>query len=235
AVQRMIAVVEHEKPTAAMVLGPIHLEAATAGADLADAIVEALGTRIQITAVDGDLETLSTAIAAAAPLGDLLAGDLVPIDERAADLRITRGTSDQTAAIRHRLLYSLTAFDTFFIYWGVADGSTIDLDVSVANAAAPMVRDAVTGSRQQPGHGGTDARGKRLHFTLPGSDHPLILDFNFGTTDTYTESSEVQKETLPRVEEVIFRYRQTQAAQDAALHNYVAHVRIEQHFHPSPA
>ena len=46
---------------------------------------------------------------------------------------------------------------------------------------------------------------------------------------------EVQTEALPRVEEIIFRHQQAQAAQDAALRNYIAHVRIEQHFHPSPA
>ena len=45
----------------------------------------------------------------------------------------------------------------------------------------------------------------------------------------------MQTETLPRVEEIIFRHQQAQAAQDAVLHNYIAHVRIEQHFHPSPA
>src|SRR5262249_8677426 len=46
---------------------------------------------------------------------------------------------------------------------------------------------------------------------------------------------EVQNEKLPMVEEIIFRHQQVQTAQDTALHNYVAHVRIEQHFHPSPA
>jgi len=45
----------------------------------------------------------------------------------------------------------------------------------------------------------------------------------------------VRTEALPRVEEIVFRHQQAQAAQDAVLRNYIAHVRIEQHFHPSPA
>ena len=61
-----------------------------------------------------------------------------------------------------------------------------------------------------------------------------MVDFNFGNASNGT-LVEVQKEALPRVEEIIFRYQQAQAAQDAAVQNYIAHVRIEQHFHPSPA
>jgi len=70
---------------------------------------------------------------------------------------------------------------------------------------------------------------------LPPTDRPLVVDFNFGAPNVYTQSSDVTTETLPRVEEIIFRYQQVQAAQDAVLENYVAHVRIEQHFHPTPA
>src|SRR5262249_43504362 len=66
-------------------------------------------------------------------------------------------------------------------------------------------------------------------------NHPLIVDFNFGAAETFAATAEAQKPALPRVEEIIFRHQQVQAAQDAALRNYIAHVRMEQHFHPSAA
>ena len=50
-----------------------------------------------------------------------------------------------------------------------------------------------------------------------------------------TESTDVRKNTLPSVAEIIARYQQAQAAQDGALARYTAHMRLEQHFHPSPA
>ena len=61
------------------------------------------------------------------------------------------------------------------------------------------------------------------------------MDFNFGNAAPYTTSVDVRQDALPRVEEIIARYQRVQAAQDAALQTYIAHVRIEQHFHPSPA
>src|SRR4029077_11794140 len=45
----------------------------------------------------------------------------------------------------------------------------------------------------------------------------------------------VRQPVLPEVGEIIARHQQAQAAQDAALVNYLAHLRIEQHFHPTPA
>src|SRR6185295_16413500 len=48
-------------------------------------------------------------------------------------------------------------------------------------------------------------------------------------------SAEVQKDTLPSVAEIIARHQQAQAVQDAATTRYIAHLRLEQHFHPAPA
>jgi hypothetical protein len=237
AVERMTALVERERPSAIVLLGPVDLPADVGAATsrLIDAQIQALGTRVQVIAYAGEPASLGAALAAAARLTDLIAGDLVTLDERAAELRVTQGASDITAATPHRLLYSLTGYDTFFIYWGVARGATIEVQISVANATAPTVRDPITGSTQKPARVDRDAQGKRLRLTLPASSHPLILDFNFGGADTYTQTSDVQNEALPRVEEIIFRYQQSQAAQDAAVRNFITHVRIEQHFHPSPA
>jgi hypothetical protein len=237
AVQRMAALVERQHPSAIMLVGAIHLPANVnvATSRLIDTEVRTLGTRIQVNVYTADAGPLKAALAAAARLTDLIAGDLVTLDERAADLRIIQGTSQATSAVAHRLLYSLTGFDTFFVYWGASNASTIDVEVSVANATALMVRDPITGKTEKPARVETDASGKHLHLTLPIADHPLVLDFNFGAPNAYAQRSEVETEGLPRVEEIIFRYQQAQAAQDGVLQNYITHVRIEQHFHPSPA
>jgi hypothetical protein len=235
--ERMVASLERDHPSAIVLLGPVTLPANpdAATARLVDAQIRALGTRIQVIVYTADSVTLKAAFGAAARLTDLIAGDLVTLDEQPAGLRITQAGSDVTAAVPHRLLYSLTRFDTFLVYWGVPNGSSIDVDISVANAVAPMVRDPITGSVQKPALMETSLQGKRLRLSLPVTDHPMIVDFNYGASDTYSQASEVQKEALPRVEEIIFQHQQVQAAQDAALQNYIARVRIEQHFHPSAA
>ena len=121
------------------------------------------------------------------------------------------------------------------MYWGAPNGTPLDVEITVANATTPMVRDPVTGTSQAPTRVQKGAQDNRVRIGLPVADHPLIVDFTFGNSSSYGTSVEVKKEALPRVEEIIFRHQQAQAAQDAVLQNYIAHVRIEQHFHPSPA
>ena len=238
-VARMAAVVDHDDPTAIIVLGPIQLDssAGATGTSIDDRICGALGTKAQVTVYSAGPASLDAALAAAAKLSDFLAGDLVALDEAAAGLRIAQGGSPVTSRVPHRLLYSLSGFATYLVYWGTGAGtSPIEVEVSVANATTPMVRDPSTGSAGPADcRHGSRGEGRRLRLTVPLADHPLIVDFNFGAPDTYTLTAEAQKPALPRVEEIIFRHQQAQAAQDAALQNYIAHVRIEQHFHPSPA
>ncbi len=236
AVQRMATMVEREKPSATLLLGPIRLPADTSAATsrLMEAELRSLGTRT-VTVFTGDAAALKAALTAAARLTDLIAGDLVTLDEKTTDLQILQGTSNVTSIVEHRLLYSLTGFETYLVYWGSPGGTPLDVEITLANATTPMVRDPVTGASQAPTHVQKGVLENRRRIGLPMADHPLIVDFNFGNGSSYATSVEVQKETLPRVEEIVFRHQQAQAAQDAVLQNYIAHVRIEQHFHPSPA
>ena len=132
-------------------------------------------------------------------------------------------------------MYSLTGFETFLVYWSAPDGAPLEIEITVANATTPMVRDPLTGTSQAPTRMQKGPQDNRLRLALPAADHPLIVDFNFGNSSSLGTTVDVRKEALPRVEEIIFRHQQAQAAQDAVLRNYIAHVRIEQHFHPSPA
>ena len=235
--QRMTDLIEREKPSAAVLYGPIRLPAdpAAATSRLMDAVLRTVGTNVRATAFAGAAPSLTAALAAAARMPDLVAGDLVVLDEKTSDLRLLRGAANVTPVVPHRLLYSLTGFDTFFVYWPAQDDAPLDVEITVANAKTPMVRDPITGASAPPSRMHSDPGSNRLRMALPPADHPLVVDFNFGNFGSYGTSVDVEKEALPRVEEIIFRHQQAQAAQDGVLQNYIAHVRIEQHFHPSPA
>lgn len=237
AVERMVALVGREKPSAAMLLGPIRLPAdpAAATSRSLDAVLWSLGTSVQVTAFAGDAAALGATLAAAARLADLITGDVVTLDERTTDLRILQGTSNVTSTVRHRLVYNLTSFESFLVYWSGPNEAPLEVEITVANMTTPMVRDPMTGATLAPARVQKGPQDNRMRMTLPVADHPLIVDFNFGNSSSLGASVDVRKEALPRIEEIIFRHQQAQAAQDAVLRNYIAHVRIEQHFHPSPA
>ena len=235
-VERMTTLAARDKPTATIVLGPLRLPAdpAAAASRSMDAVLRSLGTNIHVTTLAGDTPALEATFTAAARLNDLLTGDLVTLDERTSDLRLLQGASNVTPTITHRLVYSLTTFQTFLVYWSAPNHAPLDVEIAVANVTTPMVRDPVTGASPAPLRAQA-TQDNRLRMTLPVADHPLIVDFNFGNGSSLGASVDVRTEALPRVEEIIFRHQQAQAAQDAVLQNYIAHVRIEQHFHPSPA
>jgi hypothetical protein len=235
-VERVTAIVAREDETASVVLGPVQLSgtADTVSARFFDAEVQSLGTAVRITSYAGNVPAIRAALGVAARAADLLSGAVVTIDERAAGLRLSRGSTDLTSAIPHRLLFSTTRFATYLVYGGRQETMPLDVEVSVADATTPQVRDAVTGSVEKPLRAET-RQGTRISLTVPVARRPLILDFNAGATDRVVESAEVQKETLPSVAEIIARHQQAQAAQDGALTRYIAHMRLEQHFHPSAA
>ena len=196
--------------------------------------MRSLATAVRVTSYAGDPASIRSALTVAARGADLHGGALVTLDERAAGLRLSRGGTDVTASIPHRLLFSTSSFATFLIYGGAPDGAPLDVDVSVTEATTPQVRDPLTGAVTKPSR--VQMReGTRISLTVPVAAHPLVLDFNAGATDRITESTDVRKDTLPSVAEIVARYQQAQAAQDGALAHYIAHMRLEQHFHPSPA
>ena len=235
-VDRLTAIVERADQTSVVVLGPIVLPE---GADLAasrffEAQMRSLATAVRVTSYAGGPAGIRSALAVAARGADLHGGALVALDERATGLRLSRGGRDVTASLRHRLLFSTSSFATFLIYGGAPDDTPLDVDVSVAEATAPQVRDPLTGAVTKPS-AVKKGEGTRISLTVAIAAHPLVLDFNAGATDRVIESTDVRKETLPSVAEIVARYQQVQAAQDGALARYIAHMRLEQHFRPTPA
>jgi hypothetical protein len=73
---------------------------------------------------------------------------------------------------------------------------------------------------------GTSSSLPQTGHTTPGANEGAVLD---------TDRSEVTAERQLTVGEIIARHQQQQRAQDAAVQNYVAHARMEQHFRPTVA
>jgi len=234
-VGRLAAAIERADPASVVVLGPVGLPA---GSDAAarrffEAQMRSLGTAVRVTSYAAGPAGIRAALTVAARSADLHGGALVALDERAAALRLSRAGVDVTAAVPHRLLFNTSSFATFLIYGGLSDGTPLDVDVSVTAATAPQIRDPLTGAVSKPSR--VQIREGRVSLTVPAAAHPLVVDFNAGATDRATDTTDVRTNTLPSVAEIVARYQQAQAAQDGALATYVAHLRLEQHFHPTPA
>ncbi|MEP7310447.1 MAG: hypothetical protein ABJA98_33505 [Acidobacteriota bacterium] len=235
-VERMTQVVERQDPTAVVVLGPIALPDAAdaASSRFLDTQMQSLATAVRVISYTGSATSLGAVLTVAARGADLFGGNLVTVDERAAGLRLSRGGVDVTASTPHRLLFSTSTFATFLFYDSGRNPTPFDVVVSIRDATAPQVRDLLAGASIKPVRVQTP-EGAPISLTVPAAAHWLVLDFNGAAVDRFTESAEVKKDALPSVEEIIARHQRTQAAQDAALVHYTAHMRLAQHFHPSPS
>ncbi len=230
-IQGLAAVVGREDPTASMWLGPVTLpdQPAPATERLIETVLRGLGTKVDLTIVRAGPVPLRAALTAASRIGDLLAGDMVALD---APVRWFRGGTEITTSVPSRLLYSQASSNSYLVFGGVAAPAASEVEVDVS-MQSPAVRDPVSGTIERlplPPRAANTSR--RLAVGLAG--RPLVLDFNYGSS-TRSSSTEVRKPSLPDIGEVIARHQQAQAAQDAALVNYLAHLRIAQHFHPTAA
>lgn len=192
-----------------------------------------LGTRVTSMVFSAPPPAIQGAIAAASRYPDLFGGQLLALEttslrwfERNADITV-QGMSAQ-------LLYSASSGDTYLVYARAAGATaqTVELETDTS-MTTPAVLDPVTGS-VEPITAPARERNRPVRLTVRLSGHPLVLDFNYGQAP-YAMSVETRRPGLPPVEEVVAKHQQRQAAQDAAVRNYLAHLRIEMHFHLSPA
>ena len=138
--------------------------------------------------------------------------------------------SNVTSSIPHRL-FKLERVRYLLVYWGFPAANRWTSSYGCQWIDAHRTISQRNGGSADP----LRAREQIGFASVCGPTHPLIVDFNHGPGGSYGEVVEVQKDVALRVEEIVFRYQQAQAAQDAALQSYIAHARIEQHFHPSAA
>ena len=122
-VGRLTATIERVDDTSVVVLGPIAVagDADAAASRFFEAQMRSLATAVRVTSYTGDAASIRSALAVAARGADLHGGALVTLDERATGLRLSRGGTDVTATLPHRLLFSTSSFATFMIYGGAPD------------------------------------------------------------------------------------------------------------------
>jgi hypothetical protein len=198
-----------------------------------------LGSPSAVASYDARAEIVRAALTQAAPVQDLLGDDLTRIDDKTANLTITR---DDGKSVRAALLYDVSTFGTYLVY-AADDGASAKqparVTLTIATEAKPRVRDpfATTTARRMLDVTGftREKDAQRSTFTAPLSAHPLIVDFNDALGDVVTERNDVTARDMLSVGEIIARHQQAQAAQDAALEHYTASARMEQHFRPSIA
>jgi hypothetical protein len=232
AVERMSGIVEQQDPTSGVWLGPIVIggPAASAGRAIVESMLRSAGSRVSLTIVQGPAGAIDQAIAAAGRLRGLFTGELVALDQQSIHWR--RGGTDVTPHVSSRLLYSTSGGGTYLIYRTASAAAALDLEADVS-MSSPAAIDPFTGvaTRLTPP---ARERGQPAKLTVRAGPATQVIDFNYGQP-TYASAAEARRETLPPVEEIIAREQAAQTAQDAALHNYAAHLRIEMHFHPSAA
>jgi hypothetical protein len=194
-----------------------------------------LGGRSSFMTCATAVDTVAAALRAAASIKDVIGGEIVTLDERAASLKLTLKGQDVTATLPHRLLYNMTTFATYLVYWAPAGaGDTVEVSMRLSAPGTPAVRDGAAATTvkvrdvvRDETAASTTARGE-------GAARPLLLDFNFGDEAVLASRSDVLEHAMPTVDEIVFRYQQAETAQAALIRNYVAHARIDIHFQPSP-
>ena len=194
-----------------------------------------LGGRSSFTTCVGTAEAVAAALAAAATIKDIIGGEVISLDDRASELALTIDGRAVAGTLPHRLLYNLTSFATYLVCWpsNLEAGHVLQASLHLASAGTTALRDPGAGATGKVRDVTRDegALTSTARVEIPG--RLMVLDFNFGAEDVYAIRSEATERAAPTVDEIIFRYQQTEAAQATAVRNYMAHARIDIHFQPT--
>jgi len=194
-----------------------------------------LGGRSTFTTCVASVETLSSVLAAAVTVKDVVAGEVVTLEDGASSLKLTVKGQDVTATLPHHLLYNVTTSATYLVYWDPGGaGETLEVRLHLASAGTPAVRDGAAATTVKLRDAVRDETAKTSIARVDLSDRPLLLDFNFGAEEVYALRSEAAERAAPTVDEIIFRHQQAETAQAALVRNYTANARISIHFQPTP-
>ncbi len=193
-----------------------------------------LGGRSVFTTCVAKPDALAAALRSATSVKDVFNGEIVSLDEQASALKLTIGGQDVTASIPHRLLYNMTTFATYLVYWAPERaGQRLDVSLHLASAGTTVVRDAAAGTMVKLGETARDENAKTSTAKVDLSDRPVLLDFNFGAQEVYAMRSEATERAIPSVDEIVARYQEAETAQAALLKNYIANARVDIHFQPT--
>ena len=204
----------------------------TAVRRLLDSELETLGTAVTLHAWQPS-SALGDALRALQPIGTLMAGDISPLDSRAASLTLSHGDVDVTKSLRHRLLFDGRTFATYLIYWGDQSSDPLQVSLTLPVEGVPAVYRLVDGAKLQAADYTRNQENGRVRTRVPLPGGPVLVDFNEGASEVFVQRSDVTAEKQLTVQEIIARHQQQQRAQDALVQSYIASARMEQHFRPT--
>lgn len=197
--------------------------------------VPRLGGRGTFVTFAAGVEPLAAVLRAAVAIKDVIAGEVVTLEDEASSLRLTLAGTDVTATLPHRLLYNMTTFATYLAYWGPGRaGEMLEVRLRLPSPGTPVVRDSVAATTLPVRDAVRDDAAKTLTVRVAVWERPLIVDFNFGAEEVFALRADAAERALPTVDEVIFRHQQAETAQAAVVRNYAASARISIHFQPTP-
>jgi hypothetical protein len=199
---------------------------------LLDTVLRYAGTGVSVSAWRAS-DPMAAALQAVVPVAALLTHDIEPLDESAAGLQLSVGIGDVGRTLSHRLLFDNQTFATYLAYWGERGPDGLRVSITLAIEGTPIVYDLLGGSQAAAAEFSRDAATRQVRASVPLTGGPMLVDFNAGAADVFAERSGVRGERQLSVAEVIARHQARQRLQDAVVRNYVARVRMEQHFRPT--
>ena len=216
------------------------------GVGLGDAPAEGVGRLLTTVVADvgqpdqlvstfaAEADVLVPALEAAAALKDLLAGDLLVIDDATVSLAIEADGRDVTAALPHRIFYGRSDGGLYLAYWGgSSSGGDVTFSFEDARGRRPVLRDPVTRAVTAVRSFAWDAQTKRSRVTARASGTPLVLDFNDSASPGFSSRSDVSTAGALGVDEIVARNQQAQTANANAFRVFIASLRTELHFRPT--
>jgi hypothetical protein len=196
--------------------------------------VRRLGSAVSSTVYRGTSAAVAAALAGAVALGDLLAGDVVTMDEGEAGLSVRTDTTGHS--VRARLFYNVGTFTTSLAYWAEPPGDvTAEVSLRLPRTVSPVVRNPMTGAVTRPQSVERQYAAGVTRVQVAASADPRIVDFTDVEAAGFTLADRAEARRELTVEEIVARHQQVQAAHDDLLESYSARARMEQHFRPTPA
>jgi hypothetical protein len=225
-------------PSASLVWigAPLGDAPAQSGERLLTALLVRLGERDVIGCTfSGSPGAVASALSAAAQIKDLLAADLVVLDDQAVSLAITTGDRDVAEALPHRVFYNASNGGTSVAYWrGKAGATPLSVAIVDQSGTPPVLRDPVRRDVTPVREFVWNPATKISRMTVRTSSSPLIIDFNYSTPNQFVSRADVSAVAALSVEEIVARHQQAQATQSNAYKTLIASLRLELHFRPSP-
>ncbi len=213
---------------------PLPSDEAEGAKTLLDWQVAQLGGRVSFTSYAASTSaSLGAALNAAARLKDVLATELLPLDDKNAGLRLSVGGQDVTSSLRHSLLYDATSLSTYLFFAGGERSGDLRVELNDSTGLRPDLRDPLAAKTGLKVRNEWDSAARRARLTVPLRDRLLLLQLSYGGDNALVSRSEVTEAVLPSVAEIVFRHQEAQARQDAKVESFLAQARMEMHFRPN--